>query len=112
VVQELEAQPRLAEDGVTLELRSSLARAADTIHLVIGGDETLVSKARRCIAEARELANRGRPPGGRAPAADREAPKRTRGPVQPPRRHTGNLDVIADSQAARRLSKKEPREAS
>jgi hypothetical protein len=60
VVQEVESQPGLADDDVTLELRASLGRAADTIHLVIGGNEGLVSRARRCIAEAREVSARAR----------------------------------------------------
>lgn len=60
VVQEVEAQPGFFEDNVTLELRASLARAADTIHLVIGGDEGLVSQARRCIAAARDVGTRAR----------------------------------------------------
>ena len=60
VVQEVEAEPDLVEHDVALELRTSLARAADTIHLVIGGDEGLVSQARRCIAEAQEVGRRAR----------------------------------------------------
>ena len=60
VVQEVEAEPDLAEHDVALELRTSLARAADTIHLVIGGAEGLVSQARRCIAEAQEVGRRAR----------------------------------------------------
>ena len=39
VIQNIEvAEPDLADDDVTVELRACLARAADTIHLVIGGD--------------------------------------------------------------------------
>jgi hypothetical protein len=60
VVQEVEARPDLAEDDVTLELRSSLARAADTIHLVIGGNEEMVAQAWRTIAEAQEVSARAR----------------------------------------------------
>jgi hypothetical protein len=53
-VEEVETHPDLAEDSVTVELRDSLARAADTIHLVIGGNEGMVSQAWRRITEAQE----------------------------------------------------------
>jgi hypothetical protein len=60
VVQEVEARPEMAENDLTQELRASLARAADTIHLVIGGDEGMLSQAWRCIAEAQEVGSRAR----------------------------------------------------
>jgi hypothetical protein len=60
VVQEIETRPDLAEDDVALELRGSLARAADTIHLVIGGNEQMVAQAWRTIAEAQEVSERAR----------------------------------------------------
>jgi hypothetical protein len=60
VVQEVDARPELAEADVALELRVSLARAADTIHLVIGGDEAMVAQAWRTIAEAQAVSARAR----------------------------------------------------
>jgi hypothetical protein len=60
VVQEVEAQDDLAEDDVAVQLRSSLARAADTIHLVIGGNEGMVAQAWRTIAEAQVVGARAR----------------------------------------------------
>jgi len=60
LVEEVEAQPEFSQDEVALQLRSSLARAADTIHLVIGGDEAMLAQARRTIAEAQEVAARVR----------------------------------------------------
>jgi phage replication-related protein YjqB (UPF0714/DUF867 family) len=60
VVQECEAEPQVAEDDVATELRASLARAADTIHLVIGGNDAMVAQAWRTIAEAQEVGARAR----------------------------------------------------
>jgi len=60
VVQEVEARADLAEADLALELRRSLARAADTIHLVIGGNEEMVAQAWRTIAEAQEVSARAR----------------------------------------------------
>ena len=60
VVQEIEAQPDMAGDEAVVELRGLLDRAADTVHLVVGGDEAMVSKAWQCIAEAREVGDRAR----------------------------------------------------
>jgi hypothetical protein len=60
VAQEFESDPGLADADVTLELRNSLARAADAVHLVIGGDEGMVEKAWRTIAEAQEVGERAR----------------------------------------------------
>ena len=60
VVQEVEAEAELADADVSLELRTSLARAADTVHLVIGGDEAMLAQAWRTIAEAQEVGTRAR----------------------------------------------------
>ena len=61
VVQEIEAQPGMSEDAVAIELRSMLDRAADIVHhLVVGGDDSVVSRAWQCIAEAREVGARAR----------------------------------------------------
>jgi hypothetical protein len=60
VVQEIEAHPGLDGEGVVVELRGLLDRAADTVHLVVGGDEAMISKAWQCIAEAREVGDRAR----------------------------------------------------
>src|SRR6186713_3356660 len=60
IVQEVEAEPELADADITLELRGSLGRAADTIHLVIGGNEAMVAEAWRTIAEAQKVGERAR----------------------------------------------------
>jgi len=60
LVEEVEAQPAVSQDDVALELRSSLARAADSIHLVIGGNEGMLAQARRTIAEAQQVGERAR----------------------------------------------------
>ena len=60
VVQEIEARPGMDGDAVVMELRGLLNRAADTVHLVVGGDEAMISKAWQCIAEAREVGARAR----------------------------------------------------
>jgi hypothetical protein len=60
VVQEIDSHPNLVQDDVALELRASLARAADTIHLVIGGNEGMVSQAWRYLAQAQEVGGRAR----------------------------------------------------
>jgi hypothetical protein len=58
-IQEAEGRPDLAEADVTVELRASLARAADHIHIVIGSDdETAVARAWRSIASAQEVGRR------------------------------------------------------
>jgi hypothetical protein len=83
VVQEVEARPEMAENDVTLELRASLARAADTIHLVIGGDEGMLSQAWRCIAEAQEVGGRARVAFERARASASSRGARRGKPVTP-----------------------------
>jgi hypothetical protein len=60
VVQECEGEPELGGDHVATELRTSLARAADTIHLVIGGNEAMVEQAWRTITDAQEVGARAR----------------------------------------------------
>ena len=60
VVQECEAEPQVAGDDVAAELRISLARAADTIHLVIGGNEAMLEQAWRTITDAQEVGARAR----------------------------------------------------
>ena len=47
-----------AESKELLELRTAVARAADTLHLVIAGQEDMLAKARRTLAEAREVGER------------------------------------------------------
>jgi hypothetical protein len=78
VVQEVEARPDLADDDVAHELRRSLARAADIIHLVIGGNEAMVEKAWRCIADAQDVGARVR-----AALARARAPQRDAGVIRP-----------------------------
>ena len=60
VVDEADAEPNVAEADVTLELRACLAQAADTIHLVIGGDDQMVAQAWRSIAAAQEVGKKAR----------------------------------------------------
>ena len=73
VVQEVEARPGMAGDEVVVELRSLLNRAADTVHLVVGGDEAMVSRAWQCIGEAQELGQRALQAVGQARAMQRDA---------------------------------------
>ena len=89
VVQEVEAEPQLADDNVATELRASLSRAADTIHLVIGGNDAMVAQAWRTIAEAQEVSARARRALGRSRTTNAQA------------------QVIRD--ASRRASKKDSR---
>jgi hypothetical protein len=53
-----EAEPELADADVTIELRVSVDRASDVLHQVIGGDDTVLARARRTLLEAREVAAR------------------------------------------------------
>jgi len=56
-----EAEGRdVGDASVVVELRASLERAADDIHLVIGGNDGMVSRARRSIALAQEVGTRAR----------------------------------------------------
>jgi hypothetical protein len=59
LAQDVEAQTP-AQHDLARELRASLARASDTIHLVIGGDEAMIAQAWRTIAEAQEISARAR----------------------------------------------------
>jgi hypothetical protein len=104
VVQEIEAQPDLAEDDVTLELRNSLARATDTIHLVIGGNDGMVAQAWRTIAEAHEVGARARQALARARATTARA-QALRDAARAHGRHTESH--IEDLRAM--APKKEPR---
>jgi hypothetical protein len=72
VVQEIEGSPGMDGDEMVVELRGLLDRAADTVHLVVGGDETMVSRAWQCIAEAREVGDRARSTLERVRATHRE----------------------------------------
>jgi Mg-chelatase subunit ChlI len=111
VVQEVEARPELAGDDMTFELRSSLARAADTIHLVIGGNEGMLAQAWRSIAEAQEVGVRARLAleGSRATNAHARA---IRDSAKAHGRHTeshiDDLRAMREASEARRTSKKEP----
>jgi hypothetical protein len=60
VVQEIEAEPDLAQADITRELRACLDRAADVVHLVIGGDQGMMAQARRSMAAAQEVGARAR----------------------------------------------------
>jgi hypothetical protein len=113
VVQEVEAQPDLAEDDVTLELRTSLARAADTIHLVIGGNETMVTQAWRTIAEAQEVGTRARLALERSRAAGEHARTirdRAKAQGRQTERHIGNLQAMREATEGRLAPKKQPRQ--
>lgn len=90
-VEAVDTHPDLADENVTAELRDSLARAADTIHLVIGGNEGMVSQAWRHIAEAQEAEARLRVAmaSARSSAAGsaRDGKRVTPAAVLPPREH-------------------------
>ena len=112
VVQEVEAEPDLAEDDVTLELRGSLARAADTIHLVIGGNEQMVAQAWRTIAEAQEVSARAQEALARSRATHAQA-ELIRGAAKTHGRstksHIEDLRRMRGAAEGRSTSKKEPR---
>ena len=108
-VQEVEAQPELQDADVTLELRACLSRAADVIHLVIGGDEALVSKAWHSISEAQEVSTRARAALARARAMKdqtRSIRDRTKAQVQQVKRHLDDLQGMRQAHEARRASKR------
>jgi hypothetical protein len=97
VVQEVEAQPQLADDDVATELRASLARAADTIHLVIGGNEAMVAQAWSTVAEAQEVGGRARQAlkSSRAAGAHSRAIRdRARAQGRQTERHLGDLRAL------------------
>jgi hypothetical protein len=97
VVQEVEAQPQLADDDVATELRASLARAADTIHLVIGGNEAMVAQAWSTVAEAQEVGGHARQAlkSSRAAGAHSRAIRdRARAQGQQTERHLGDLRAL------------------
>ena len=60
VMDEIDARSDLAQIDIALELRASLGLAADTIHLVVGGDDAMVAQAWRTIAEAQKVGARAR----------------------------------------------------
>jgi|SRR3989442_11696128 len=111
VVQEVEARPELAEDDVALELRNSLARAADTIHLVIGGNEGMVAQAWRSIAQAQEVGVRARLAMERSRATGAHAQAIRESAKTQGRRtesHIDDLRAMREAGESRRTSKKEP----
>jgi len=112
VVQQVESQPDFTEHDVALELRASLARAADTIHLVIGGDEKMLAQARRCIAEAQEVAARARLAlaGSRTTSAPAQVIRNAaRAKGRHTESHIEDLRAMRGPGGARRASKKESR---
>jgi hypothetical protein len=112
VVQEFEARPQLAGDDVATELRTSLARAADTIHLVIGGDEAMVAQAWCTIADAQEVGARARLALERSRAAgehSRVIRDRARAQGRQTERHLGDLRLLREtSQALTKPSRPKP----
>jgi hypothetical protein len=91
-VEALDARPDLADESAAQELRASLARAADTIHLVIGGNEGMVSQAWQRIAEAQEAESRLRLAAGTtraSSAAGARAGKRVTPVATLPSEHAG-----------------------
>jgi hypothetical protein len=112
VVQEVEAQPDLADHDVTVELRACVARAADTIHLVIGGNDGMVSQAWRCIAEAQELGGRVHRAVDRSratPHGARAIREGARAKVQRGTRPSDEPKGLRLTNEPRRLPKREPR---
>jgi hypothetical protein len=104
VVDEIDGRPDLAEDDVALELRASLGRAADTIHLVIGGDDAMVAEAWRTVAEAQEVGARARAAIDRTRAAshDSRGPDgREKGQGWPTARKPKALPSVGEASAVR-----------
>ncbi len=103
VVQECEAEPQVAEDDVATELRASVARAADTIHLVIGGNDAMVAQAWRTIADAQEVGARARRAIERSRAAgehSRAIRDRARTQGRHTERHLGDLRALRETAEA------------
>jgi lysophospholipase L1-like esterase len=103
VVQECEAEPQVAEDDVATELRASLARASDTIHLVIGGNDAMVAQAWRTIAEAQEVGARARLVLARSRARGEYARvihNRARAQGWQTERHLGDLRALRETSQA------------
>lgn len=112
-VQEVEAQPDLAQDDVALQLRASLARAADTIHLVIGGNEDMLAQAWRTIAEAQEIGARARLALDRSRATNAHAQTirdHSRAHGRQTRRHIDELHAASDGHDTKRSWNKETRQ--
>jgi hypothetical protein len=107
VVAEVEASPGLVEGAVTHELRASMARATDTIHLVIGGDEAFIAQARRTIAEAREVSARARTAAAGTRAIYRQAAtlrERIAAEVRRLERYRQGLQAMREAGETRRIS--------
>jgi hypothetical protein len=107
LAQDVEARTP-AEHDLAGELRASLARASDTIHLVIGGDEAMIAQAWRTISEAQEISARALVAVARSRATHRQAEtirERVKAEVRRLTRHREDLLALRD--AAERF-RKEP----
>jgi hypothetical protein len=103
VVRECEAEPQVADDDVATELRASLARAADTIHLVIGGNDGMVTQAWSTIAAAQEVGARVRLAIARSRGAgehSRAIRNRARDQGRQTERHLGDLRALHETAQA------------
>ena len=105
VADQIDAYPRLADDAIAHELHACLARAADTVHLVIGGDGAMLSQARRCIAEAQQVGDRARMAVERARLTHEDARAiraDSRARTQQTRDHIADLNDLRQASEARR----------
>ena len=112
MVQQIQAEPELDEDEVTLALQASVARAADTIHLVIGGDEAMLEQARRTLAEAREVMARARAALASGRAAHQHARhtrERVNAAVMRTEGEQEGLRAVREESESRRRSRKDPK---
>jgi hypothetical protein len=106
VAQQVESQTLAAEHGLAHELRASLARATDTVHLVIGGDEAMIAQARHTIAEAQQISARARMALARGRATHRAAEtirERVRTEVRRLERFRDDLQALGEARETGRV---------
>ena len=112
VAQQVESKT-LAHD-LAGELRVSLARATDTIHLVIGGDDAMIAQAWRTIAEAREVSARALTAAAGARAIHRQAAtirERVKAEVRRLERYGRDLQALREAGETRRISRQDVRKS-
>ena len=111
VAQQVESRT-LAHD-LAGELRLSLARAADTVHLVIGGDEAMIAQAWRTIADAREVSARALTAAAGSRAIHRQAAtlrERVKAEVRRLERYGRDLQALREAGETRRTSAQDVRQ--